>query len=248
VPFPGNPRHPSTHRTVLESQSWILGYRAVLMHGMAVRRTRTWSRSSHASRVQRWNADAPGDLPPRLGLPVHDELQHTGLPLEHGMDRVELFDAGKHRKIAIDATQIHAELANLTLSGCSIRKSQPTFNARAGDVHRVVGGRRVTQRPTVSTRLCSGEPTFMGRGACRGCRNTDQDIGAHVACMSARWHVRARRGMATHKGLNEPALRGATHHAAEMEFLRSVFAPRRSDLPGPWSRTVRSKQGMPRGC
>ena len=34
-------------------------------------------------------------------------------------------------------------------------------------------------------------------------------------------HVRvARRGMSTKKGLNEAALRRATHHAAEMELFR----------------------------
>ncbi|KAG2544587.1 hypothetical protein PVAP13_9KG010220 [Panicum virgatum] len=45
----------------------------------------------------------------------------------------------------------------------------------------------------------------MGRGACRGCGNTDQAIGAHRPCeLSARGNVCARRCMVTQKG-SEPA-------------------------------------------
>ncbi|PVH30898.1 hypothetical protein PAHAL_9G010500 [Panicum hallii] len=73
----------------------------------------------------------------------------------------------------------------------------------------------------------------MGRGACRGFRNTDQDIGAHAACLSAQRHVRARRTMATQKGrLIEPALRRATACGGDGVLPFGVRAPA---LSSSWS-------------
>ncbi|PUZ36063.1 hypothetical protein GQ55_9G010000 [Panicum hallii var. hallii] len=73
----------------------------------------------------------------------------------------------------------------------------------------------------------------MGRGACRGCRNTDQDIGAHAACLSAQRHVRARRAMATQKGrLIEPALRRASACGGDGVLPFGVRAPA---LSSSWS-------------